>query len=120
MARDYQYKQSAKMTSAWPKARAPDTSLEPCTPCTLYPSCTLYKNPVPYACPAGSLVQEAASCSCPRSRRTHPDSGLQKIQNQKDQDQTLPDKDSSVLRSSISSGIYRSHISSWKSTNTII
>src|SRR5213078_539668 len=25
MARDYQYKQSAKMTSAWPEARAPDT-----------------------------------------------------------------------------------------------
>src|SRR5437667_7555062 len=24
MARDYQYKQSAKMTSAWPEARAPD------------------------------------------------------------------------------------------------
>ena len=28
MARDYQYKQSAKMTSAWPEACAPDTNKE--------------------------------------------------------------------------------------------
>ena len=34
---------------------------------TLYPPCTLYKNPVPYTCPAGSLSLEAASCFCSES-----------------------------------------------------